>query len=427
LKTRCWLAAVLFLLVALPLQAAKPGSPTAKPTQASAPRDVNALYRQALIALERGDYTSAREQLEQVVQAWPDHAGAWIDLALACRQGGDTEAAIEHLAYARQRFPLPPPLEQQIALWQKQWEAPPAAHASDRWQREIRFGLGYDSNANSGLALSQISLSLPGESLILPLDPDYRPRGDSFAQLDYLAWGPAWSVEGRKLNPFALVRHRQNAHESDYDQSDFQAGVVYPFAQHPDSHWQATLIARHYRLGGRALSNSQRVILQQLRPMGDCRLALGGEMENRLYSSVSLDGTQFWLGGNYACKTRLGTQLSAHLRLGHEVPHDSSRPGGGHSALEATFQASHAWPDGRHLLAAWQIGRGIDDDGYSPVLENNASRRLTRHHLHVTFSQPLRERWDARFSLDLQRQEANLPLFEQRANQAMIGLAYRFD
>lgn len=411
---------VWLVFAAFPLQAAD-----AAPPAVNAESDIEILYRQALAALDRGEFGQARSQLEQLVALRPDHAGAWIDLALACRYSGDTEAAIEHLAYVQQRFPLSPELEQRIGLWQAQWLAPPSQPGKRRWQSEIQFAAGQDSNANSGLALSQITLSLPGNSVTLPLDPSYRARADTFTQLDYTGRGPAASGQ---LTPFVLLRHRQYTHESDHDQTDLQVGATYPFAPGPAGrHWQAIAIARHYRLGGHALSNSQRLVLQQLRPLADCLLVLGGEIENRLYQRLPLSGTLFWLSGGYACNTQTGNQLSAYLRLGREQPHAADRPGGGNNAIEATFQAARTLSGGQRILAIWQIGHAVDDDGYSPVLENNASRRITRHHLHLALSQPLWNGWDARLSLDLQRQQSNLPLFEQNVHQAMLGLTYRFD
>lgn len=424
MKNGCWLLLAWLVFVALPLQAA-----AAAPPAGNAEPDIETLYRQALAALDRGEFGQARSQLEQLVALRPDHAGAWIDLALACRYSGDTDAAIEHLGYVRQRFPLSPELEQRIDLWHAQWLAPPPQPGNGRWQSELQFAAGYDSNANSGLALSQITLTLPDSSVTLPLDPSYRARGDTFTQLDYSGRGPA---AGGRLTPFVLLRHRQYAHESDQDQTDLQAGAIYPFAAGPAGrHWQAIAIAQHYRLGGHTLSDSQRLVLQQLRPLADCLLVLGGEIENRQYRQLTLGGTLFWLSGGYGCGSQAGgqtdNQTSAWVRLGREEPHAADRPGGGYSAIEATFQAARTLSGGQRVLAVWQIGHVVDDGGYSPVLANNASRRITRHHLHLALRQPLRGGWDARLSLDLQHQQSNLSLFEQNVHQAMLGLSYRFD
>ena len=63
----------------------------------SAPLDFNALTRAGAEALNRRDPTSARPLFEQVTAARPSDVGAWIGLALACRDLGDDPGQIAAL------------------------------------------------------------------------------------------------------------------------------------------------------------------------------------------------------------------------------------------------------------------------------------------------------------------------------------------
>lgn len=411
--------------------AESPVRPAAEPA-AALPLAMAADYAAALDHLAAGRPQAARALLESIVQAQPDFAGAWLDLALASQQSGDSIAALEHLAYLRHRFTLSPPLRQLVKEWQIAWQRPAdAAPASGSWQGEINLDWGYSNNLNGGLAHDQIDLSLPGGGLVsLPLAPTTRPQGAAYQQFEVYA-ARRWQIGAARLYPVLRLRARTPNDLPTARQLGLHAGAIYQSA--PDDQgrrWQSSFLWQHERLAGQALFISQRLALQRLSESGPCRLAWGGEAERRHTPGLPLDGRLFWLDLGLSCPLgapeRAVTRLAASLRAGQEYARSDERPGGDSRHYEFTLHLEHALPGARRFEALWQHGRSHDAEGYSPLLANNARRQQRRDQLLFTLRQPLSGGWHARLQLNVQRQRSNLPLFEQRARQISLGIGKAF-
>lgn len=389
---------------------------------------VSERYQRALRHLDQGQPEAARLLLEEIVAEQPEFAGAWLDLALATRQSGDTPAALEHLAYIRQRFPMAPALARQIEHWQQTWQAPrPAAGSPGAWQGEISIDFGYNDNVNGGLSQDQITLSIPGGGhAIMPIAPGYHPRSDTYAQLGIQTWRRQQFGSGT-LYPLLRLRWRHMQTEQDYGQLDLQGGFIYQTA--PDNQgraWQASLLLQHDRLGGAPLIQGQRLILQRLQSRAQCRIAWGGEIERRHYPGLPLDGLLTWLDLGIACKTGAATQLAGSLRGGHERALNARRPGGDNRQVELALQGSHRLPNGSTLDVRWQHTRSQDQEGYSALLAENAPRRLRRNQFSLGLRHPLNINWEARLALELQWQRSNLEIFSQNSRQLSLGVSRGF-
>ena len=385
-------------------------------------------YRQALLLLEQGQPQAARQLLEEIVAEQPGFAGAWLDLALATYQSGDTPAALEHLIYLRQQFPLPVALEQQLDDWEKTWQQTPRAPAPDpeAWQGEVSLDLGHSNNINGGLAQERITLTLPGgQQAILPLAPEQRPRGGAYTQFGLEAWR-RWSLENGSLYPLLRLRTRQMHTTTDYNQLDLQGGLIYQTLPDPAGRaWQASLLLQHDTLGGSTLLQSTRLLLQRQHNQAGCRLAWGGELEYRRYPGLPLDGRFTWLNLGLACRTSPATQLGGQLRGGREHA-QPGQPGGDTRQYELSLQGSHRLDKGGSLELQWLYSQSRDQQGYSPLLENGTPRTLRRQQLNLAWRHPLGAGWEARMSLDLQHQRSNLALFTQKARQITLGLGRNF-
>ena len=134
------------------------------------------LYREAMLAITEGRLGDAERLLAELIAVEPDHAGAWLDLAiLYCAAGNGAEA--EHLfSEIERRYVPPPPILEVIAHQRKLGCAGWTAKNNAR----IRLGRGYESNVNQGARSPNFSIGSGGSQIDLVLLPEFRPRGDQF-------------------------------------------------------------------------------------------------------------------------------------------------------------------------------------------------------------------------------------------------------
>lgn len=390
-------------------------------------RDIDQLYSQAVAALAADQPALAREALERVVSARPRYAGAWLDLALATYRSGDTAAALEHLEYLRSQFALPPALAAQVDYWSRLWQDPQHAIALRGWQGEIVFGLGHDSNANGGLSSSRMALSVPGGISLFAVDSAYLPRADGFGLLGINAWGPAQAVGAGRLNPVLLLTAKQFKQETDFSSIDILPGLIYQQPADDQSTFQLSLFAQHARLGGNTLFNGVYAAAQRIQPWQTCNWSGGIELEARQHQRVSnLGGELVSLIGGLGCLLFGEANLSATVKAGYERAHDN-RPGGDNRRNELYLRYDHPFNTAQRLQAYWQIVRIDDRHGYSPVIENNAARRLQRQTYGISLRHALDRDWELRLNYDGFQQGSNLSLFDQKGSLTMLGLAYRFE
>jgi hypothetical protein len=408
--------------------------------QINASQTPDQLYQLGLRALSDNQPELARQALERVVGLQPNFAGAWLDLALATYRSGDSAAAVEHLEYLRSQFPLSPALVAQVDYWLNLWQSAPQPIAPPGWQGEIQFGGGYDGNANTGLTRQQIPLSLPGGDTLFDVDKAYLPRTDRFALFAMTLAGPAWTLGPGRINPVLLLRSKQLAQERDFSTFDLQPGLVYqqPAGQGDGpsgqaGNWQANLLAQHYRLGGQVLFNGLRLALQRNQLWQTCLSTAGSEMDARRHLRIpNLGGTLYSFSAGLACPlpsrgdNSFKATLGATLKLGFEQAR-ANRAGGNNRSAELIVRYEQPLSATQSLQATWQIARTADQEGYSPLLEDNAPRHLQRQTLSLGLRQTLTPTWEARVNFEYFQQRANLPLFEQQGSLLMLSLGWRFE
>ena len=399
--------------------------------EASAPTEpsgIAARYAAATAALDAGQNAAAREMLEAIVAERPEFAGAWLDLALATYRSGDPEAAIEHLDYLRNHFPLPPVLARQINDWYTRWQQASLEPSSQdqRWHGEITLGIGHDSNVNAGLASNALWLTLSDGNILLPVDKNSRPQSDRFALFGLTAWGPAHAIGQGSLVPVVLMHAKQQKEQGDYDSLDMQAGAIYRQPAEDVGVWRLATLVQQYHLGGNTLNDALRLELHKIRPWGGCQLSTGGELEKRkARDPAEIGGHILSLSNSLSCPLPGDASIAALLRLGHTRPRDDW-PGGAKNGQELALQYNQPLGGDRRAEITWRANRLADEDGYSPLLENNAARRIVRQNIALTVHQPIAAGLDARFSAEYLRQTSNIDLFAYSGRLFMLSLTHRF-
>jgi hypothetical protein len=376
------------------------------------------------VALLAGDYPVAVLSFERVVLMQPDNGGAWLDLAISTLHIGEFARAAAYFDYIESELHPPTILRQLIAKYRQQMTA---AQKLRPWKLRAEATLGADSNANSGLQASSLPLTFETQRVDLPLDPNFRARHDQFVQL-----GGSVSYRQRlgdgNMDLLAGVRLRDYLHEHDFSTLSVNAGVT---TMQPTRLGDLTggLHVEQFMLGGQSLLKNARALLQVERPYRDCRIGAGGEIELRRYSKSSqLDGSLLWGQVGLACDqivSRIPVQVAIIGRLGQDTP-AADRPGGktNHSELIGQLTAPLAW--GAKVDFSHSIANSKDSSGYSPLLENNAVRNITRQNSRVLLTVPARDTWEYVVSLERTVVSSNLPLFQQSGNTITAGLRCSF-
>lgn len=207
-RALAWLALLIAPGVAL-------ASPAASDTAA---RPEELLYQTALQSLADGRKTDASEQMTRLVSMLPQHAGAWLDLALIqCSLGQATEA--ERLfATVETRFNPARAILELIA------EARDTGCVA--WTPSSSGALsitrGVDDNVNQGASNSSFIVQGPDGQVELPLLADFLPKRDGYTQVggDYVRDLTANGTLG-----FVQFQGRRYDQLHDFDTAALYAGV----------------------------------------------------------------------------------------------------------------------------------------------------------------------------------------------------------
>ncbi|MFZ6648653.1 tetratricopeptide repeat protein [Undibacterium sp. TJN25] len=185
--------------------------------------DFENLYLDALQALSERRLDDAKALFTQLIEKVPQHAGAWMELAvMQCDLGNKAEA--ERLFQGLIDRYAPPPAILEIINQHRASgcnAAPPASHYSFTLDR------GIDSNVNQGASNPNFTLGAGTPNAIdLQLLPEFLPRQDQYTTIsaDYMR-----EVSSNGSVGFAQLRVRQYDTLSQYNTIALAAGFERPW------------------------------------------------------------------------------------------------------------------------------------------------------------------------------------------------------
>jgi len=420
--------------------------PASAQAQGTDPQDAHTLYVQGVSALKERRYEDARDLLLRVVAADPAFAGAWLDLAIAAYGAGDIVQAEEFLGILEARFALPDAISRGVANLRERMQAVLPAPSGWVWRTVAQAGGGYDSNANAGLAVRDLTLTFPGGGVSLPLSPSLKPRSDAYAMASVATDGVR-KEGGGQLEVAVLLKGRGNAAVRDFNTLEMQGSLAFSsnapafdgtWGRWLPGPWRTAITIQHLRLGGSTLLNSLAFSAMHAWSRLPCGPQSSLEIDLREFPAApNLDSRLFWLGASAACPTPVWGSSggwNGRLRLGHEgarrnMGADSGRPGGSTWHLEAA--ATHHWVwDGRggphRLEALLQWSEAQDTDGYSPLLADNERRHVRRITAGLSYSFPVRQGWLGTLAVQGFRQNSNLALFKLRGHAVQFSIQNSF-
>jgi hypothetical protein len=180
------------------------------------------LYQEALQSLAEGRKNDASMVLKRVIEQEPQHAGAWLDLALIqCGLGNEDEA--ERLfATVETRFSPSREILELIAEARDTGckPAPPASSLS------LRIGRGHDDNVNQGASNSSFIVTGPDGDVELPLLEDFLPKLDG-----YTTTGAEYMRGVGDNGSLGFVQFQQRRYDSmrAFDIASLYAGIESPW------------------------------------------------------------------------------------------------------------------------------------------------------------------------------------------------------
>lgn len=379
-----------------------------------------ALYGAA--QLNNGAVADALESLERALLLDPDNGAAQIDFAQALFLEGQLFSALELNARLLQRDDLPanllPALQERHTAWQAQTR-----------QRSLQLDLlaGYDSNLNGAPDPSQITLTLSGESVILTLDPAFQPISGPYVNAR-LAARYRQLAPDHQHNVLLDVRGRVSEDPaSDLLQADARYALIKPDRDHA---WQLNTGLSHLLFGGKPLFSAAEVSARYQPRSGErCRSFAALAVQQQLYHDQAflnaLDGKASagvncpWEGihGAHLLSLESGVLTSQALKDG--------RPGGNRKGWQVTLDWQYQMASGelRTLVTHTEMD---DRDGYSPILNDGASRWLDRSYILLQYRRPLNPQMSLLFNFYHQDQRSNLELFQSVDSTVEIGLSLEF-
>ncbi len=202
-------------------------SPGASPEDAALPRPSEhtaeeLLYQEALQSLAEGRKSDASEQMTRLIGIVPQHAGAWLDLALIQCSLGQGDEAERLFANVETRFNPRREILELIAEARDtgcvRWT--PASTAA------ISVSRGVDDNVNQGASNSTFIVEGPDGTVELPLLADFLPKHDGYTQVsaDYLR-----DITANGTLGFLQFQGRRYDSLHDYDTTALFGGVESPW------------------------------------------------------------------------------------------------------------------------------------------------------------------------------------------------------
>ncbi|MYM37671.1 tetratricopeptide repeat protein, partial [Duganella sp. FT94W] len=376
------------------------------------------LYREAVRALEEGRAEEASRLLLRFLEGEPQHAGAWLDLAISeCQLGRAVEA--ERLFQQIQERFVPPPGIVEIITAQR---ASGCQRPAVRGMFMLSLARGYDSNVNQGAASSNFQTGSGDNELHWELGPEFLPKADRYTQLvaDY-----SQPLSQGGLFGFAQLRARRNDSVHSQDLMSLLAGLEQPWQW---GRWRArgTLALSALQLDGQYYQRQTQLQIRVTPP-----LPLPEAMELSLSSGLShvnyptrtkYDGNTLELGAMLrydARATLMQASLGALTDKGQ-----SGRLGGDRTGTYGTVLVDTRWSDrfSTQLVASRQVWRSaaVYSENVIDIKRHQDTRQLS-----ASATWQLQPHHSVQLEARAVRNQENIGLFQY--NSRMLQLSYRWD
>lgn len=373
------------------------------------------LYQEALQSLSEGRKHDASKQMARLIDLVPQHAGAWLDLALIQCSLGQADEAERLFANIETRFD---PGREVLELIAAARDTGCAAWTPSS-AGTFSIARGVDDNVNQGASNSTFIVQGPDGEVELPLLEDFLPRRDQYTQAsaDFMRGLTANGTLG-----FLQFQGRRYDRLRDYDTTALYAGIESPWRF---GRWQV-------RTTGSLGMTSMGAHLYQRQAQAQVRVTpplalpprtqlhlLGSATHNNYVSLDSFDSDLFEARtllshhtGSFSASASFGL-LSDRAR--------SNRPGGNRHGdyLGLTLRQSLGWDTTAELAYSRQTWRSAR--AYSPELLIDQVRAQHTHVVRATLTYRINKQQNIVLEGRAVRNRENISIFQYNNRQLQLS------
>jgi hypothetical protein len=290
------------------------------------------LYLDAMRSITEGRKKDASEALIRLIEQEPQHAGAWLDLAIIQCELGRANEAERLFKIIESRFSPPPGILEVIAKQR--------AHGCKGWQPQsqlsIMFGRGIDDNVNQGASNPNFSIGTGSNRIDLQILPEYLPQRDQYtlASVDYTR-----ELNANGSSGFFQFQARQNDTLSRYNTASLALGLNHPWRV---GGWgvRGTGALSLLTLGGNLYQQQSQIQARIVPPLvlpADLEFNMLTGVTHVRYPTLENFNAALWeLRGQMSYRTE---QLQANASAGYLFDHgEAGRPGGNRRGWLANVQ-----------------------------------------------------------------------------------------
>ncbi|TFW02470.1 tetratricopeptide repeat protein [Oxalobacteraceae bacterium OM1] len=372
------------------------------------------LYIDAMRSLSEGRQNDASEALTRMIQQEPQHAGAWLDLAIIQCELGHAAEAEQLFRTIETRFAPPPVIVEVINKLRTQgckgWEP--------RVNMSVAIARGVDSNVNQGASNPNFTFGTGESQFTLELLPEYLPRSDHYTALsaDYIR-----DLNANGTIGFLQARLQQNDTLSAYNTSSLAAGVEHPLRL---GTWSArgTGVLAALGLGGRLYQRQAQLQMRLTPPLplpSTLQFSMLGGLSRMEYATLTGYNSNTWeLRGLLTYRT---SETQAQASAGYLVDRGSTlRPGGDRTGWFNNLGVRTQLPYDFTGELAWTRQTWEAESFYSPGLID-VKRRQETQVLRGVLSYPLSPYQTVNFELRGVRNAENISLFQYNSRQIQVN------
>lgn len=376
------------------------------------------LYLDAMQSIAEGRQNDASEALRRMIGKEPQHAGAWLDLALMQCELGHAEEAERLFRVIEERFAPPPVIIEVIsrrrALGCTGWRAPS--------QFSMSLGRGRDNNLNQGASNPTFAIGSGDYRVDLQLLPEYLPQRDQYTLLS-LDYSRAISANGAVA--FAQFQAQQNDTLSRYNTTSLIGGADVPW-RWGSWNMRGTGSLALLGLDGQLYQVQSRLQTQMAQPISErMQLSLAASITHAAYQTQrEFDSGTWELRSQLAYRNNWALMQASLSYLGDHAL--GQRPGGDRQGWLARLNGRAQLGDKIFGELGWSRQRWQSETRYSPgVIDATRNQQTQIWRSALTYqlapAQSLILEWRA------VRNTENISIFQYNGRQIKLSWQWQSD